>query len=151
MCYNFKSQINSNWWEIHLAHGPLTYESSVYQMSILTWAMYQYVNISSWKYTICSGQVGTVEVSEGEAVCFLMSVAWHAYTVPSVTLQHDVIAREKKQNPDSLINFRHKLDRGFYDFKRWFLTSDAITYCFSSSVPVQFIFFSTSSSAHYSI
>lgn len=80
--------------------------------------MYQYVNISSWRYTICSGQAGTVKVFEGAAACFLMSVAWHAYTVPSVTLQHDVIAQEIKKNPDSLINFRHELDRGFYDFKQ---------------------------------
>lgn len=81
---------------------------------------------------------GTVGIFEGAAVCFLMSVAWHAYTVRSVTAwcdhrgDHKIIpwkSDEFQARAQSRVLWR-------------FLTLDAITYCFSSSVPVQFIFFS---------
>lgn len=51
--------------------------------------MYQYVNISSWKYTTFSGWI---KEFEGAAAHSLTSVAWHAYS--SVTLQHSVVAQE---------------------------------------------------------
>lgn len=40
--------------------------------------MYQYVNIF---FMEIYSMLGTVEVYEGAAVCFLTCVAWHAYTV----------------------------------------------------------------------
>lgn len=69
--------------------------------------------------------VGTGGIFEGAAACLLTSVAWHAHTV---TLQHD--AMKKKRNLDRL-----ELNWHFWTMV---LTTDAITYCFSCSVPVQF-------------
>ena len=144
VCYNFKSQINSNSWKIHLAHGPLTYESSVYQMPILTWAMYQYVNISSWKiYSMGTVEHLKVQWRVFRCVWLGMLIQFKCFTTAWCKPTRNYNERTSWR----LNEYQAWAQATIYDFGKNGFDLRCHNILLSSSVPVQsnFIFFSKES------